>query len=65
MYDQDFFMEMIKDWQASNPEEYNDLKINEPELIDGKWQTIAEDQNNTYLLEDINGNITINYLGKK
>ena len=61
------FMEMIRDWQADNAPEYNDLEINEPEIDEdtGKWEAIAHDGKTSYIITDDDGNIIINYLGAK
>jgi hypothetical protein len=60
------FTEMIRDWQADNAPEYDDLKIEEPEFVDGKWIAAASDDRCTYQLSDDGAcNIVINYVGTK
>lgn len=62
-YDKDDFLEMIRDWQADNSPEYDDLCVNAPEYDDGKWTVTARDEKTLYLLtDDGTGNIIINYL---
>ena len=68
MYSKDDFMEMIRDWQADNAPEGDDLVIDEPEIDEGtgKWEAIAHDDNASYVItDDGNGNIIMNYLGTK
>lgn len=64
-YNRYFFMEMIRDWQANNAPEYDDLEINEPEFKNGEWTVIVKDDKNVYSLTDNSGNIIINYLGSR
>ena len=63
----DDFMGMIRDWQADNAPEYDDLEIYEPEIDEdtGRWEVIAHDANTSYVISDDGGNIMINYLGTK
>lgn len=63
----DDFMEMIRDWQSDNAEEYGELEITEAETDEaGNIVAYAEDKNNTYsLTDDGTGNISINYMGTK
>jgi hypothetical protein len=59
----DDFMEMIRDWQADNSPEYDDLVIEEPEINPetGKWEAWARDEKYHYTIEDRgDGNIMIN-----
>jgi hypothetical protein len=66
MIDKEDFIEMIRDWQADNSPEYDDLEIGEPEIdINGDWSAIAKDDKNAYEITAVNGNIYINYLGAK
>lgn len=59
------FLEMVKDWQAGNAPQYDDLIIDNPEFEDGEWTATAEDERCSYLLHAVDGNIIIDYLGTK
>ena len=65
-YNKGIFEEMIRDWQADNSPEYNDLEIEEI-IEDGdtkEWVAYCHDKEANYCLtDDSNGNIVINYLG--
>lgn len=65
-YNKEIFEEMIRDWQADNSPEYNDLEIEEI-IVDGdskEWVAYCHDEKANYCLtDDGNGNIVINYLG--
>lgn len=64
MYSKDDFETMIDDWRADGSPEYDDLIVEDPEIIDGKWIAYAHDEKNGYeLSDDGTGNIIINYAG--
>ena len=58
----DDFIEMIRDWQADNSPEYDDLIIGDPYLDSEIWYADAEDDTGLYLLMDYRGNVIINYV---
>ena len=61
--DKEMFEEMIRDWQADNAPEYDDLEIEEIKVESGRLICIAHDEKNDYQLSDDGaGNIVINYL---
>ena len=64
-YFKEDFREMIKDWQADNAPQYDDLIIDDLEFEDGEWTAIAKDEKRSYLLYTIDGNIFIHYLWTK
>ena len=64
-YAKDTFIEKIKDWEADNAPQYDDLIIDDPEFEDGEWTATAEDDQATYILHAVDGNIIIDYLGTK
>lgn len=58
------FSEMIRDFLADHAPEYDDLIVDDPELVGGKWIATANDGKSTYELSDGgDGNIIINYIG--
>ena len=59
------FWEMVKDWQADNAPQYDDLIIDDPEFEDGEGTATAENERCSYLLHAVDGNIIIDYLGTK
>jgi hypothetical protein len=63
----DFFIEMVRNWQADSSPEYDNLKIGAPEVDEnGNWVSIASDEKTTYqLTHNIVGNIVLNYIGSK
>jgi hypothetical protein len=66
MIEMDEFTEMIRDWQADNAPEYDNLEIREPIFVGDKWEAVANDDSQRYLLtDDGRGNIQINYLDTK
>jgi hypothetical protein len=66
MYNSDDFALMIKDWQADNSPEYDDLVIDAPEFDNGEWVSYAHDDKVAYTLtDDGTGNIIINYSGTR
>jgi len=67
-YDKETFEEMIKDWQADNSLEYDDLEIEEIYFDEDaqEWGAIANNDKNSYsLTDDGTGNIIINYSGSR
>jgi hypothetical protein len=61
--DKEMFEEMIRDWQADNAPEYDDLEIEEIKVENGELVAIAHDGKSDYRLsDDGTGNIVINYL---
>ena len=67
-YDKEDFKEMIKDWQADNSPEMDDLEIEEIEFDEEnkRWVAYAQDEKESYTLTDDGaGNIVINYSGTR
>lgn len=61
-YGKEDFEEMIRDWQADNAPNYDDLEVDEIKQEEGEWVAYAQDEKHTYTLtDDGTGNITINY----
>jgi len=61
-YDQDYFLEMIKDWKADHSPEMDDLEVDEIVFEDGRgWVAAAHDnEGKSYsLADDGTGNIVI------
>lgn len=64
MMERDTFEEMIRDWQADNSPEYDDLVIDSIEFDNDEWTALAHDDKALYQISDNGeGNIAINYLG--
>lgn len=61
----DDFAEMVRDWQADNTPEHDDLTIDSIDIDNGKWIAVAHDDKATYQLSDNDGNIKIDYLGTR
>jgi len=67
-YNKEDFKEMIKDWQADNSPEMDDLEIEEIEFDEEnkRWVAYAQDEKESYTLTDDGaGNIVINYSGTR
>lgn len=67
-YNKETFEEMIKDWQADNSPNYDDLEIEEITFDEDaqEWEAIVTDEKTIYSLTDDNtGNIVINYLATR
>lgn len=65
-YDEGTFSEIIRDFIADGAPEYDDLEIEDPEIVDGHWEARASDATTTYTLtDDGTGNIVINYSATK
>jgi len=67
-YDKEDFKEMIKDWQADNSPEMDDLEIIEIEFLEDtqEWVAYIDDNKSSYsLTDDGTGNIVINYSGTR